>query len=38
MKMLGSVGEDVSKNKPAVHAAYETVVAAAKRAQQAARQ
>jgi TRAP-type C4-dicarboxylate transport system substrate-binding protein len=34
MKMLGSVGEDVSKNKPAVHAAYETVVAAAKRAQQ----
>jgi TRAP-type transport system periplasmic protein len=38
MKMLGSVGEDVSKNNPAVHAAYETVVAAAKRARQAASQ
>jgi TRAP-type transport system periplasmic protein len=38
MKMLGSVGEDVSKNKPAVHAAYEIMVAAAKRAQQAAGQ
>jgi TRAP-type C4-dicarboxylate transport system substrate-binding protein len=34
MKTLGSVGEDVSKTKPAVNAAYETVVAAAKRAQQ----
>ncbi len=35
MKTLASVGEDVSKNSPALHEAYETVVAAAKRAQQA---
>jgi TRAP-type transport system periplasmic protein len=33
MKTLSSVGEDVSKNEPAVHTAYETVVAAAKRTQ-----
>jgi TRAP-type C4-dicarboxylate transport system substrate-binding protein len=35
MKTLASVGEDVSKNSPALHEAYETMVAAAKRAQQA---
>ncbi|HTV35641.1 MAG TPA: TRAP transporter substrate-binding protein [Xanthobacteraceae bacterium] len=35
MKTLSSVGEDVSKSDPALHAAYETVVAAAKRAAQA---
>jgi TRAP-type transport system periplasmic protein len=32
LKTLSSVGEDVSKTKPAVHQAYETAVAAAKRA------
>lgn len=31
MKTLASVGEDVSKSQPALHEAYETVVAAAKR-------
>ncbi len=31
MKTLASVGEDVSKSNPALHEAYETVVAAAKR-------
>jgi len=31
MKTLASVGEDVSKNNPSLHEAYETVVAAAKR-------
>jgi hypothetical protein len=31
MKMLASVGEDVSKNNPALHEAYEAVTAAAKR-------
>ena len=35
LKTLASVGEDVSKSNPAVHAAYETVVAAAQRAQAA---
>jgi TRAP-type transport system periplasmic protein len=34
MKTLASVGEDVSKSSPALHQAYETVVAAAKRAEQ----
>jgi TRAP-type C4-dicarboxylate transport system substrate-binding protein len=33
MKTLASVGEDVSKSQPALHEAYETVVAAAKRTQ-----
>lgn len=33
MKTLASVGEDVSKNQPALHDAYDTVVAAAKRTQ-----
>ena len=33
MQMLSSVGEDVSKSKPAVRAAYEIVTAAAKRTQ-----
>jgi len=33
MKTLASVGEDVSKSSPSLHEAYETVVAAAKRAQ-----
>jgi TRAP-type C4-dicarboxylate transport system substrate-binding protein len=33
MKTLASVGEDVSKSQPALREAYETVVAAAKRAQ-----
>jgi TRAP-type transport system periplasmic protein len=32
LKTLSTVGEDVSKEKPALHQAYETVVAAAKRA------
>ncbi len=32
LKTLSSVGEDVSKHNPAVHAAYQAVVAAAKRA------
>ena len=31
MKTLASVGQDVSKSNPALHEAYETVVAAAKR-------
>jgi TRAP-type transport system periplasmic protein len=35
MKTLASVGEDVSKNNPALRQAYETVVAAAKRTQTA---
>ena len=34
MRTLASVGEDVSKNQPALHAAYETVADAAKRTQQ----
>jgi TRAP-type transport system periplasmic protein len=38
MKTLGSVGEDVSKSNPALHEAYETVVAAAKRTASAASQ
>ena len=38
MKTLASVGEDVSKNNPALHEAYETVVAAAKRTATAASQ
>jgi TRAP-type transport system periplasmic protein len=33
MKTLGSVGEDVSRSNPSLHDAYDTVVAAAKRAQ-----
>jgi len=33
MQTLSSVGDDVSKSKPAVRAAYETVAAAAKRTQ-----
>ncbi|HUB95599.1 MAG TPA: TRAP transporter substrate-binding protein [Stellaceae bacterium] len=32
LKTLSTVAEDVSKSKPAVHAAYETVLAAAKQA------
>jgi TRAP-type transport system periplasmic protein len=32
MKTLASVGEDVSKSSPSLHQAYETVVAAARRA------
>jgi TRAP-type C4-dicarboxylate transport system substrate-binding protein len=35
MKTLGSVGEDVSKAKPALHEAYELVVDAANRLRQA---
>jgi TRAP-type transport system periplasmic protein len=35
MRTLVSVGEDVSKDNPALHEAYETAVAAAKRTQQA---
>ncbi|MGO8921412.1 MAG: TRAP transporter substrate-binding protein [Xanthobacteraceae bacterium] len=35
MQMLGSVGEDVSKAKPALHDAYEIVADAAKRTRQA---
>ena len=35
MKMLVSVGDDVSKNNAALHEAYETVVAAARRTEQA---
>ena len=35
MKTLGSVGEDVSKAKPALHEAYEMVAEAAKRTRQA---
>jgi len=35
MHMLASVGEDVSKSKPALHGAYETVADAAKRTRQA---
>ena len=35
MQTLGSIGEDVSKTKPAVHAAYEIVAEAAKRTRQA---
>jgi hypothetical protein len=31
METLGSVAEDVSKSKPAVHDAYETVLAEAKK-------
>jgi TRAP-type transport system periplasmic protein len=38
MKTLASVGEDVSKSNPALHEAYETVVAAAKRTATAASQ
>jgi TRAP-type transport system periplasmic protein len=38
MGMLASVGEDVSKAKPALHDAYEIVTAAAKRTRQAASQ
>jgi TRAP-type C4-dicarboxylate transport system substrate-binding protein len=38
MKMLGSVGEDVSKSKPVLHDAYETVLDAAKRTRQASTQ
>jgi TRAP-type transport system periplasmic protein len=34
MKTLASVGDDVSKGNPALHEAYETVVAAAKRTEQ----
>ena len=33
MQTLSSVGDDVSKAKPAVHEAYEIVAAAAKRTQ-----
>jgi hypothetical protein len=33
MKMLGSVGEDVSRSKPALHDAYEVVADAARRTQ-----
>jgi TRAP-type C4-dicarboxylate transport system substrate-binding protein len=35
MKMLASVGEDVSKSKPALHDAYDIVADAAKRTRQA---
>jgi len=35
MKLLGSVGEDVSKSRPAVHEAYAVVTDAARRTQQA---
>ncbi len=35
MKMLASVGEDVSKSKPALHDAYDIVANAAKRTRQA---
>jgi TRAP-type C4-dicarboxylate transport system substrate-binding protein len=38
MRTLASVGEDVSKGKPALHQAYETVVDAATRTRQAASQ
>jgi TRAP-type C4-dicarboxylate transport system substrate-binding protein len=38
MRTLASVGEDVSKGKPALHEAYETVVNAATRTRQAASQ
>jgi hypothetical protein len=35
LKSLASVGEDVSKAKPAVHDAYEIVAEAARRTRQA---
>jgi hypothetical protein len=35
MQSLASVGEDVSKSKPALHEAYEIVTDAAKRTRQA---
>ena len=35
MQTLASVGEDVSKTKPALHDAYEIVTDAAKRTRQA---
>lgn len=35
LKTLAGVGADVAKSNPAVHEAYETVVAAAKRAARA---
>jgi hypothetical protein len=35
MQTLASVGEDVSKSKPALHDAYEVVANAAKRTRQA---
>jgi hypothetical protein len=35
MEMLASVGEDVSKEKPALHEAYEIVADAARRTRQA---
>jgi hypothetical protein len=35
MKMLASVGEDVSKSKPTLHDAYDIVSDAAKRTRQA---
>jgi hypothetical protein len=35
LRTLASVGEDVSRHNPALHEAYETAIAAAKRAQQA---
>jgi TRAP-type C4-dicarboxylate transport system substrate-binding protein len=38
MKTLASIGEDVSKTKPAVHDAYELVADAARRTRQAASQ
>ena len=38
MRTLASIGEDVSKTKPAVHDAYELVADAAKRTRQAASQ
>ena len=38
VQMLSSVGDDVSKTKPAVRSAYEIVAAAAKRTRQAATQ
>ena len=38
MKTLASVGQDVSKSKPALHDAYEIVADAAKRTRQASSQ
>jgi hypothetical protein len=38
MKMLGSVGADVSKSNPALHVAYAVVTDAAKRTRQLASQ
>jgi TRAP-type C4-dicarboxylate transport system substrate-binding protein len=38
MQTLGSVGQDVSKSKPALHEAYEVVVDAARRTRQVANQ